>query len=241
MGLEDNRERDADGLPRNLPASDAYADKPHEQGDIIWWVKATDKPGYSLVNRTEGQESINGVPKEPELVSTPKFKPITMTFIDPVYPNVSRKISRLLRRTGYKDRTAYKVAQRVYGSSSNALIETIEFVKINQLDAQGNIIETWTLHDAYPMEVDYGKLDYSSDDLVEISITWGYRTFSVHFPDIGNEIEFEYFKDIDFKQPSDDADTGGGGGNTSPIYTEDEGPPQGTNASTTAATTAAAE
>ena len=201
LGLEDNRERDAEGIPRNLrgggAANDAYADRPHSDGNMIWWVKTADKPGYSLTNRTEGQEAIDGVPDSPQISKTPKFKPVTMTFIDPVYPNVSRKISRLLRRAGFQDETAAKAASAVYGGGSEALKGTIEFVKINQLDAQGRIIETWTLYDVFPAEVDYGKLDYSSDDLVEITVTWGYRTFSVHYPDIGNEIEFEYFKDID--------------------------------------------
>ncbi len=209
LGLEDNRERNAAGIPvakgGASAANSAYADIAHTNGDTIWWVKTTDKPGYSVTNLAEGNEAVNAVPLDPELATSPKFKPVTMTFIDPVYPNVTRKLARVLRRTGFQDDKALLAAQNVYGGPSAAYIGTIEFVKINQLDSRGQVIETWTLHDAYPAEVNYGKLDYSSDNLVEITVTWGYRTFSVDFPNIGNELEFEYFKDIFQVRP------GGGG------------------------------
>ena len=42
-----------------------------------------------------------------------------------------------------------------------------------------------------------GWLDYSSEDLVEISVTWGYKTFTVEFPAIGNEQPYKYFRDVD--------------------------------------------
>jgi len=39
-------------------------------------------------------------------------------------------------------------------------------------------------------------LDYSSDDLVEITVTWKYQTFTCGFPAIGNEQPYEYFQDV---------------------------------------------
>jgi len=146
------------------------------------------------------------------LSKTPTFKEVNMTFIDPVYPNVTRKLARFLRRGGYNDKVADAAAQKLGGNSNSYVLTAgadggrgnygIPRVEIIQLDRAGNEIETWTLIDAYPASVDWGKLDYSSDDLVEISVTWRYKTFTLKAPAIGNEEAFEYFGDIgSFKTP----------------------------------------
>ncbi len=196
MGLEDARaEGDED------PRGDAFADEGVD--NMLWYVKSCDKPGYNLKNLTEGHYSSDAVPAEPQVLTTsPNFKSISMTFVDPVYPNVTRKLARILRRGGFQENLAYNIAER-RGGGTKSYIDTIEYVKIHQLDSigTGRIIETWTLVDAYPIEVDWGKLDYSSNDLVEISVTWGFKTFKVEFPAIGNELAYEYFSEPNF-QPS---------------------------------------
>jgi hypothetical protein len=36
------------------------------------------------------------------------------------------------------------------------------------------------LVDAFPVTIDFGSLDYGSDDFVTITITWEYRSFDVY-------------------------------------------------------------
>jgi len=52
-------------------------------------------------------------------------------------------------------------------------------ILILQLNAKGETIETWTLHNAFFKSVNFGSLSYSDDELVEIQITAGfdYATF----------------------------------------------------------------
>ena len=194
MGLEDARREGQENQN-----GDAFADEGVD--NMLWYVKSCDKPGYNLKNLTEGHYSSDAVPAEPQVLTTsPNFKSISMTFVDPVYPNVTRKLARILRRGGFQENLAYNIAER-RGGGTKSYIDTIEYVKIHQLDAQGRFIETWTLVDAYPIEVDWGKLDYSSNDLVEISVTWGFKTFKVEFPAIGNELAYEYFSEPNFQPP----------------------------------------
>jgi len=39
--------------------------------------------------------------------------------------------------------------------------------------------------------------------LVEISVTWAYKTFTVEFPPIGSELGYKYYKDVNFRPTED--------------------------------------
>ena len=201
MGLEDARREGQEN-----PSGDAFADEGVD--NMLWYAKSCDKPGYSLTNLTEKHFLYDGAVADAQPVTTsPSFKAVSMSFVDPVYPNVTRKLARIFRRGGFQEHLAYNIAQR-RGGGAESYIDTVEYVKIHQLDSigTGRIIETWTLVDAYPIEVDWGKLDYSSNDLVEISVTWGYKTFTVEFPAIGNELAYKYYKDVNFRPTGNDDD-----------------------------------
>ena len=234
MGLED-----APGTTGGLAGfNDSYPDKDSIIGNV-WYAKTIEKPSFSVKNKTEGRYITDGVIAKPQLtVTTPTFKPITMTLIDPVYPNATRKLIRYLRRGGFQETTALNVANNVFGGSTDSYLKTnrpvgaeaitgqlnfkpspntygemyIEQLNANQLATSNiladrpSVLERWTLVDPYPLEVNFGTLDYSSDDLVEITVVWGFRTIKVFFPTIGSEEEYTYFKDVPVGE-----NTGGGG------------------------------
>lgn len=201
LGLEDARPE---------PGTAGFADQTDTSFGNIWWAKTIDKPGYSVVDLNK-DKYYSQVAKAPPAVNSlaPNLKPVTMTLIDPVYPNTTRKLVRYLRRGGFQEQQAYEETFK-FGGPGQSFIETNGFadatktgafngfprVEIDQLDARGKIIESWTLINAYPAEVDFGKLDYSSDGLVEITVTWGYQTFTCEFPEQGNEKAFGYFSGV---------------------------------------------
>jgi hypothetical protein len=93
--------------------------------------------------------------------------------------------------------------------SVDAFMDSIGDVQIQQLDADGKVLEIWWLQEAFPAEINFGKLDYSSTDLVEISITWTYKSVKVQMMAHGAEEEFTYFQNyVPPPRP------GAGGGNT---------------------------
>jgi hypothetical protein len=47
-------------------------------------------------------------------------------------------------------------------------------INIQQLDSNGGVIEKWTLNNAWIKEVNFGELDYSSEDNVEITLKLRY-------------------------------------------------------------------
>lgn len=56
-------------------------------------------------------------------------------------------------------------------STATAQFDQIEII---QIDAIGNPIEIWTLNNAWIKKMTFGELDYSSDDINEISFTFRY-------------------------------------------------------------------
>jgi len=177
------------------PGDDHYNDQIIAGDDLVWYAKSVDKP--KLTFATIGADFL----KMGSLVTAlkpradrPSFGAVSMVLVDPGYPNVTRKLIRWLRRTGYNDSTAEAAMNATYSkSSTDAFLKTIGNVQIEQLDANGFPIEKWTLIDAFPQEIDFGQLDYSSNDLVEIKITWAYKTIKVHFAAHGAEEAFDYF------------------------------------------------
>jgi hypothetical protein len=179
-----NEVDDASGKPALDSSLDPY----------VFYAKSIDKPGFSVTNLTDDEYMTAGQRAAPIIVESPTFKKVTMTLIDPVYPNATRILLRYLRNSGFQE-TAFAKKAAVSGGPSKSYLGAQPRVFIEQLDSNGRPLETWILHNAYPAEVDFGKLDYSSDNLVEITVTWGYQTFSCAFPEIGGEKGEQYLKD----------------------------------------------
>ena len=173
---------------------DKWNDMADDSGGLVWYAKTVDKPGFQVVSMGEGEfdtgmSDASIVP----VVENPTFKKVTMTLVDPSYPNATRKLLRLLRRTGYNDDQAAGAAKLVGGAVAT-YYRSVGLVQIEQLDEKGKSLEIWTLVSAYPAEVDFGTLSYASDDLVEIKITWSYSTFSCTTMSHGGEDSFTYFQ-----------------------------------------------
>lgn len=200
---------------------------------VAWYAKSVDKPGIELLSNVPTQDYFTldgGSSAKIDInLDKPKLKPITMTLVDPTYPNVTRKLLRWIRRTGYNDSVVANALVTNNLTAQEALLKTIGHVRIYQLSSamstgveigrttnfdipgeagvnityerKPKILEVWTLYNAYPSTIDFGKLDYSSSDLVEITITWVYSNFTcdmVKLPDGMGDIEqaFTYFKDF---------------------------------------------
>jgi len=163
-----------------------------ELGGISYMVKSTAKPSYDMTPKEH--QVLNHVFKFPGVV---KWKDIDVTFIDAVDPNVGSKFYSALLNAGYVAPTSE--AALTTGITKVGTTSTIGEVRIKQLDGGGiilppgvdpgevvggvdstNIIEEWTLKNAFIKGVEFGAgLDYSSEDLVDVkvSLTYDYATY----------------------------------------------------------------
>jgi hypothetical protein len=103
--------------------------------------------------------------------TTVKWNDVTMTFADPASPDVTNSFVGLLRNSGYNYPVDPNNKETV---SRDKSVTALGQIRIQQIDAEGNAIETWVLNNAFVSNVDFGNLSYASEDMVEISVTMVY-------------------------------------------------------------------
>lgn len=106
------------------------------------------------------------------------WNPVDVTFVDPVLPDQSSVITNMMIGGGY---TVPKQETNSRNSfSKGKYVNSVGTPKITQIDAEGREIESWTLNNAFITSIDYGQLDYGTEDLVVLSISlrYDFATFS---------------------------------------------------------------
>lgn len=131
-----------------------------------WWAKSVTKPSFS-VNESEYQ-LINHKFKYPGIVS---WGNVTIRIVDP--NNRAKYWYDKLVKYGW---TAPTADDSALGLSKKGISDSFQYMKIMQLDSNGEPVETWNLNNPKIASVNFGSLDYSSDELVvldiEISYDW---------------------------------------------------------------------
>ncbi|HAI37877.1 MAG TPA: hypothetical protein DCM40_07015 [Maribacter sp.] len=152
-----------------------------------WIMKKASRPKISL---TEAEHDfLNYKFYYPGRVS---YDELTMTMADPINPDASLTMYELLQKSGY--RTPDKFAQNnlgLGGGDSNdigvitkkAATSAINGMYLMLLDAEGAPVEEWTFYNAWIKSVDFDELDYTSDDLLNLTITVRYDWASIKSPD----------------------------------------------------------
>ena len=107
------------------------------------------------------------------------WNPVDVTFVDPVAPDHSAVISNLFVRAGYNIPKNEAASQSSF--SKEKFVLSVGTPEIFQIDAEGVEIERWTLNNAFFTSIDYGQLDYGSEEMVINSVTlrYDYATLEV--------------------------------------------------------------
>ena len=143
----------------------------------IWFAKTVDKPEIT-VNTGE----VNFMSHKFYFPGTVEWNEVNLVLVDPVSPDAARETLIMLENMGYLGPK---------GSESNTpstITKTKAFeVKITQIDSEGTEQETWTLKNAIITKLGFGELDYSSEDLSEITMSFRYDWAECSIGTIGNE------------------------------------------------------
>ena len=102
------------------------------------------------------------------------WDPVTMTIVDPVQPDSARSLYKILEGAGYVIPTGY--AQETPKTiSKKAMVDQLGGeIKIVQVDPAGVPIETWTLKNPQIDSVEFDSLDYGSDEILNINVSFKY-------------------------------------------------------------------
>lgn len=136
--------------------------------EFAWWAKTCDRPKINIPVLGKDEYYLGSALPDTKPGEIVDFQPITMTFIDPIEPSIGASIVKQLSEA------SGEFFPRINGAKFKSAFGE---VGISQIDATGTMIETFVLKGAFPTSIDFGSLDYGSDEFVEITMTWEYTSF----------------------------------------------------------------
>jgi len=129
-----------------------------------WWsAKKVDKPSFTV--NSNKYRLINHEINVPGIVS---WNPINIEIVD-----VGKTVADLLSQLSAFGYNPQELSKDTGLAKGNGLNE-IGNIRIEQIGEKGEVIETWKLEGAFISEIRFGNLDYSSDDIVTLSLTVTY-------------------------------------------------------------------
>jgi hypothetical protein len=133
----------------------------------IWYAKSITKPQITV--GTAEHLYLNHKFYYPGNI---EWNEITLDLVDPVEPDAASQMAQLLVQSGYPSPATPE--QPVTLSKRNATIGALKSVIISQIDADGGLLEVWTLKNAFITGVNYGDLAYGDEELTQISVAMRY-------------------------------------------------------------------
>jgi ribosomal protein L18E len=137
-----------------------------------FYTKSVTKPQVTVA--TANHKFLNHTFKYPGSVT---WNDVTATLVDPVSPDASINLSRILRESGYKPPADVNDTTTISKKNAVAALGT---VVITQIDATDVPVETWTLHNAWISDIQYGSdLSYGTDELTDLTVKFTYDWASI--------------------------------------------------------------
>jgi len=133
-----------------------------------WWAKSATKPSFEISK--EEYQLINHKFKYPGIVT---WADIDITIVDSKEFGNSKGLYGQLSKIGYNLTGEKDGISKTKAIGAKVKESDVDW-QIQQLGADGKTIETWKLINPWIKSVKFGDLDYSSDDLVDITITISY-------------------------------------------------------------------
>ena len=135
-----------------------------------WYVKTAKKPSFKM----EGQAEVRYIQHTWKYPGRIKWDAIDITIIDPATPDSAAIMLNMLAKSGYKAPKSSLAKYTQTSISKKNSIDAIGTLFLKQIDADGEVIEEWKLWNAFITGVDFGTVDYTSDDIVEYTINVDY-------------------------------------------------------------------
>ena len=138
--------------------------------ETMWYAKSVTQPSPDV--SVSEHQLINHKIKYPGIVT---WNDIDITIVDlptgdEFLPTKGQELLDSLRMNGYDPLPPSKGEDGIRKNQYNG---EKDFV-ISKIDADGKTLETWNLKNPFIKSIKYGDLDYSSDELLEITITVAY-------------------------------------------------------------------
>ena len=151
----------------------AYSWEPKKQHQFImavdgipaYLIKSSAKP--SIAN---GEITLDHINVQRYVKGKSVWSTLTVSLYDPIVPSAAQAVMEWIR-------LHHESATGRDGYSSFYKKE----IKLRQLSPLGEIIEEWILHGTYITDANFGSLDWSTEDIVNIELTLRYDWAFLNF------------------------------------------------------------
>jgi len=113
-----------------------------------------------------------------------KWNTVSLTLVDPVTPHASRTMLNILQASGYH---YPENSSDVRSISKKSAVLSLGSVVIEQIGADGEVIESWEFVNAWISKTKFGELDYSKDDMVNLELTLRFDYARMNLPRDGSD------------------------------------------------------
>ena len=132
-----------------------------------WYAKSVTKPQVTVA--AEKHQFLNHTFYYPGSVT---WNEVSIMLVDPVSPDASANLSRILFEAGYQPP---RNANDVTTISKSRAVAALQSVTIEQINSDGEPVETWRLNNAFITDVNYGgDLKYGDDTLADLTVKMRY-------------------------------------------------------------------
>lgn len=136
-------------------------------GGIPHWIcKKVDKPSFSVSETPH--RYLNYTFYYPGKL---EWNTLNITLVDPINPDASKTLMNVLEKSGYK---VPQNGNEIQTFSKEKSVDAINPIVITQVGPDGEPIEEWSLYNPWVQQVNFGALDYDSEELVNIELTIRY-------------------------------------------------------------------
>jgi len=99
------------------------------------------------------------------------WNPVTITIIDTGSPDVTSILYKTLLSSGYSTKYDTKKSIKSASLTKAGFGKSLgKVIYVDELNAEGQSISKWALHEPLIDTIDFGTLDYASEEFVEITL-----------------------------------------------------------------------
>lgn len=102
------------------------------------------------------------------------YDELSVTITDPLHPDASKNMMKLLELSGYVTPDAIQLNQPATVTKKQAVAAVGGKLFLTQLDGEGKPSEEWAFWNPWIKSVNFDESDYESDDLMNLEITFRY-------------------------------------------------------------------
>ena len=138
-------------------------------GIPAWSIITSSRPKYTITGGTT-HKYLGHEFKFPGRVT---YDDIRVTLVDMINVDVAGQLLKVIESAGYKRPNQWSEDPANYRKtfSKKAFVGTLGEIAIRVINGEGETAEKWTLKNAWISGVDFGDLNYGSEDNLNISIT----------------------------------------------------------------------